>query len=213
METIDILVKLGEYQYMQKLIKDGELYLRPISEFTKMDSTCGIGDQYENMTSYSAPKAPSIKIVFKDGTEFPLSESARITYGERSCKKYLIYSMAMVDFVKNGEALTIKYPDVLNMIGAEYDTMVMIFNPKEFIKRIEGAINDDWGMECKPVNYYAEKDVILKTLTPFDKRDSYSHQKEFRFCFDCDIDKPFSLKIGNIEDIAQIIQAKQICKV
>lgn len=207
MEEIELLMKLGEYQYMKKLIKDGELYLRPISDFAKMDSAYGIGDKYENMTSSLCPKDPSIKIISKDGTELSLSKNARITYGEHSLTDYLIYSMSMVKFIKNGDILTLKHPDTLNKTGSCYDTIVIIFNPQEFIRRIERAMNNNWGMECKAVNYYPEKDIILKKLTLFDKRECYSHQNEFRFCFDCDINKPFSLQIGNIEDIAQIKQA------
>lgn len=205
---IELLVKLGEYQYMERLIKDGELYLRPMSDFAKMESGNGIGDKYENMESFISPKDPSIKIIFKDGTEFPLSKSSRITYGEHACNDFLIYSMAMIDFVQSGNTLKLKYPDELNKIGSDYDTIVVVFNPQEFIRRISQAIDNSWEMECKAVNYYPEKDVILKELSPFDKRECYSHQKEFRFCFDCDIKHPFSLKIGNLEDIAQIIQAK-----
>ena len=79
-----------------------------------MDSNDGIGDKYENMISYLSPKDPSIKIVFKDGQEFALSKNARITYGKHSCVDYLIYCMSMIDFVRNGDNLTIKSPENLN---------------------------------------------------------------------------------------------------
>ena len=52
--------------------------------------------------------------------------------------------------------------------------------------------------------------IVLKELGPFDKRESYANQKEFRFCFECNINIPYSLKIGNLEDIAQIVQAKPV---
>lgn len=211
MEETQLLAKLGEYQYMERLIKNGELYLRPMSEFTKMDSDNGIGDKYENIISYSSPKEPSIKIVLPDGSEFPLSKEARITYGEHSGIDYLIYCMSMIDFVKNGDILSIKNPGSLNKIGSEYDTMIIILDPNQFINRIKKAIALlTWKMKYSPVNYYPEKDVALKNLTPFDKRDCYSHQNEFRFCFDCNINKPFCLQIGSIEDIAQIVQAKPV---
>lgn len=67
-----------------------------------------------------------------------------------------------------------------------------------------------WRITYKPINYYPEKDVAFHELSPFDKREIYSYQNEFRFCFDCNINKPYSLKIGNIEDIAQLIQVQPI---
>ncbi|WP_068688391.1 hypothetical protein [Culturomica massiliensis] len=210
MEEITLLAKLGEYQYMAKLIKDGELYLRPMSDFAKMDSVNGIGDKYENVTSYVSPKNPSIKIQLKDGREIPLSESSKITYVEHDCCDFLIYSMVMIDFIKTRETLKLKHPDELNKIGSGYDTLVIIYDHNEFIKRIKQAINNQWSMECRPVNYYPEKDIVLKELGPFDKRESYANQKEFRFCFECNINIPYSLKIGNLEDIAQIVQAKPV---
>jgi hypothetical protein len=159
MEEITLLAKLGEYQYMEKLIKDGELYLRPMSDFAKMDSVNGIGDKYENVTSYVSPKNPSIKIQLKDGREIPLPESSKITYVEHDCCDFLIYSMVMIDFIKTRETLKLKHPDELNKIGSGYDTLVIIYDHNEFIKRIKQAINNQWIMECGPVNYYPEKDI------------------------------------------------------
>ena len=146
MEEITLLAKLGEYQYMEKLIKDGELYLRPMSDFAKMDSVNGIGDKYENVTSYVSPKNPSIKIQLKDGREIPLSESSKITYIEHDCCDFLIYSMVMIDFIKTRETLKLKHPDELNKIGSGYDTLVIIYDHNEFIKRIKQAINNQWSI-------------------------------------------------------------------
>ncbi len=218
MEEIQLLAKLGEYQYMERLIKEGELYLRPMSDFIKMDSNNGIGDKYENMISYLSPKDPSIKIVFKDGQELALSKNARITYGEHSCVDYLIYCMSMVNCVRNGDILTIKSPNKLNKIGSSYDTIVIVLDNKKFIERIINVIQESsWRITYKPINYYPDKDVVLHKLGPFDKREIYSYQNEFRFCIDCNINKPYSLKIGNIEDIAELIQVQptidKACKV
>lgn len=211
MEKIQLLVKLGEYQYMERLIKNGELYLRPISEFTKMDSRDGIGYRFESMITYSCPEDPSIKIMFLDGSEFSLSKKSRITYGDHSGIDYLIYCMSMVDFVKNGDFLTIKNPNNISKIGSGYDTMIIILDTNQFINRIRRAIlSFPLKMVFSPVHYYSEKNITLKNLTPFYKRKCYSYQNEFRFCFDSNIDKSFCLHIGNIEDIAVIVRAKPI---
>jgi len=210
METIQLLAKLGEYQYMKRLIKYGELYLRPISDFTKIENKGGIGDKYENMISYCSPKDPTITILSKNGEKIQLPPSARIVYGEHSDRNNLVYCMTMVDFNKD-DTLTIKDSENINKIGSNYDTMVLIYNQNKLFARIEDAAKKlSWEIEYKCVNYYPEKNIIKKNLTAFDKRNSYSYQKEFRFCFSSYDDKPRTLTIGNIEDIAVIIKAQPI---
>ena len=53
--------------------------------------------------------------------------------------------------------------------------------------------------------YYKEIDILKNDLTPFHKRNSYSPQKEYRFCIS-NFETPMTFEIGNIEDIATLIQ-------
>lgn len=213
MNTIKILAKLGEYQYMERLLKFGELYFRPLSEIIKMDETNGIGDKYENIVYYCSPMNPIAKMVFPDGNELLLPHSTRYKYSEHSQINYIIYSMTVVDFYKNKKSFRISKPEYLDNIGSNYDTIVLISNYHEFINRVEKAVQIQFEeMKYGPVDYYKEIDTIKDDLTPFHKRISYSPQKEFRFCIS-NFDTPVIFEIGNIEDIATLIQLQPITTV
>ncbi|MDD3507734.1 MAG: hypothetical protein PHY27_04850 [Parabacteroides sp.] len=206
MNTIKRLAKVGEYQYMERLFKFGELYFRPLSDFIKMEETYGIGDKYENMASYCSPTNPILKMKFPDGNEFSLPPSSRINYGEHSQTNYIIYSMTVIDFYKDKESFRISNPENLERIGSNYDSIVIISNYNEFINRIKIAVQIQFEeIQYGPVEYYKEIDILKNDLTPFHKRNSYSPQKEYRFCIS-NFETPMTFEIGNIEDIATLIQ-------
>jgi len=210
MNTIEGLAKVGEYQYMERLLKFGELYFRPLSDFIKMEETYGIGDKYENMLSYCSPINPTLEFKFANGNVngnvFPLPTSTRIKYGKHSQINYIIYSMTVIDLYKNKESFKISNPENLERMGSNYNTIVLIHNYNEFINRIKKAVKIQFEeMQYGRVEYYKEIDVIKDDLTPFHKRNSYSHQKEFRFCIS-NFDTALILEIGNIADIATLIQ-------
>ena len=62
----------------------------------------------------------------------------------------------------------------------------------------------------QPVNYFPEKDIARKIITPFDKREKYSYQNEFRILIECDLHTPLLIKLGSLEDIATIVYAKPL---
>jgi len=210
-DDVELFAKLGERKYMKRLLKYGELYFRPLHEFAEMDEMDGIGDKLETAINYTSPLNPEITLRSQDGWEFKLSKGARISYHmhDRS-KGGHIYSMLILDceYITN-DHLRIKNQNELSQIGHNYGSMVIICDCETFISRITQKI-DELGYELyyAPVSYYPEEDVINKTVSPFEKREKYSYQKEFRFIVDCGLKDSFVLQIGNIEDIATLTHKK-----
>lgn len=209
MESILLLVKLGEYRYMRRLYEDGELFLRPITDFCRMDEDDGIGDRFENVASFRCPPDPEITLNFPS-SNIVLPPSSRIMYAEYCDISGFVYSMSIVDWrVDEAKNAKIINPDALNRIGIGYDTMVVVTDCKQFIERVCAAANKDgFDMSWGPVKYYPEKDCILDDLTPFHKRDKYAYQKEFRFFLESEYTSPLTLHIGNMADIAFIYRVK-----
>lgn len=210
-KEIQLLSKIGEYQYMKNLLTDGELYFSPLKRFAAMESTGGIGDKFETAVMYNYPPNPEITIKIGE-QEIPLGKGAKIEYHQLDPdKRGHIYCMSKVDFVYiDKDTLKLKYPENIEDLGVGYDTMIVITNPKEFFKRICNKISE-MGYDCEydSVSYFPEKDIAHKNVTPFDKRERFSYQSEFRIYIDCDRTDSFIVSIGNIEDIAMLLHKGQ----
>lgn len=204
MKEIKLLCKIGEFQYMSRLLKQGEIYARPLSDFSEMEEDHDIGDKYEISTKHASP--PICKITLETKTRsMPLASSTKIEYGESDLDKSgHIYSLAMIDFVWiNKTELKIKNPELIDRIGNNYDSIVIIHKPYLFFERIRKHINEmGYGISYGPVNYYSQEDSYPINITPFDKRDKYSYQSEHRIFIDYNSQKPYPFCIGSIEDIA-----------
>lgn len=206
-KEIQLLAKIGEYQFMQKLLKDGELYFSPLKRFAEMEATGGIGDKFETAIEYNCPPNPEITVKIGE-TEIKLHEGAQIEYHAHDHdKRGHIYCMSKVDFIYVDEdTVKIKYPQNIEDLGVGYDSMIVITNPKEFFKRICNKISEiEYDCEYDSVSYFPEKDIVRKKITLFDKRERFSYQNEFRIYIDCDRVDSFIVSIGNIEDIAMLL--------
>ncbi len=89
------------------------------------------------------------------------------------------------------------------------DSFLVIFNPKEFLNRIDTAIKNlnktyYWSL----VRYYDEK-THNGDLDVFYKPTKFEHQNEFRIFVNNEEKKPLILEIGSIEDISEIFEIKE----
>ena len=184
MNTIKFLAKVGEYEFMQKLYENGELYFRPLSEFIKMEEKDGVSDKFENLNYYCSIEPASLKMMLSNKVEFSLPNATLLKFAEHSPINRIVYCMTFVNIVKDNETYYILERENLCKINSKYDTLVVIHNEKEFINRIIKAVPKQleeliYGL----VDYYPEINTLKQNLTPFDKRSSFSYQKELRFCF------------------------------
>ena len=89
------------------------------------------------------------------------------------------------------------------------DTFLVIFNPKEFLSRIDKAMKRNnlyykWGL----VNYYDDQNQEGE-LGIFYKSNKFKHQNEFRIFVENELKSPLILNIGNIEDICEIFKIEE----
>lgn len=203
MKNERLLAKLGRRCHMERLIAYGELYMSPIGTFRTIEQTGGIGDPYENYRSYLNPANPTITIHLPSGEQLRLSDRSRIVYGERSEAPGSIYCLTSIDRSKLGtpEALT-----EIKRIGTGYDTMILLLDCPEFLRRVERRLQEvGYEMYDGFVTYYKETDAVHEKLTPFHKRERFSYQHEYRIYAECTERNPWILSIGSLEDIAMLI--------
>lgn len=212
----NVIVKAQKYEYMRKFLLNGEMYMNTLQTFVNMDESDGIGDKFENSTSFIHYKSLNAILKLKNGEEISIHPSSVKVREFVDTNIGNIYSMALVDcniINHNGQyVFSIESLDTLNTIGKDYDTIVVISDPVEFISRCERCVRD-MGFELyhNPVEYFSDEDYNKRIeITPFKKRDKYKSQREFRLFVDFNINEPVILRIGNISDIAFLVHKSGI---
>lgn len=193
------LVKVGNEFFMKKLLEDGDVFMRTLEYYRKLendgaDCSDGRGDAYEGVDAIT--QATSIIV---GDVEVPVSFTIRHNFpqGHRG----LIYCLYGVynDAYSNGKLIL---PDEMKAMG---DSAVVITDPMAFIDRcVTAARKAGAGRTAAgSVGYYNETQGDF-FLSPFFKRQKFVNQSEYRFYIPCNNKDDFTLKIGSIEDIADI---------
>ncbi len=203
-----LLVKFGEFRFIQKMLAEGELYFRPLAYFAKTDRQFGIGDALETALDYYCPPSPRITLRLNDGRDFEWNEGARIEYHRTDeAKEGHIFCMSMVDWMIEPPKLRIAEPGKMPRIGQNYDAMVVVIDARAFVRRVKRELSAaGYRVLYRPVEYYPEKNHCRETVGPFDKRERYSGQREFRFLFYGGGEDPMAVRIGFLHDIAVLVR-------
>ena len=213
----NVIIKMQKYEYMRRFLLYGEMYMNTLQAFVRMDETNGIGDKFENSISYINYKPLHAIFKLNNGIDLKLHPTCIKVREFVDTNIGNIYSMALVDCdiqTKNNQfQFSIKSIDRINSIGSDYDAIVVILNPKEFLSRCERTVqNMGYKLYYDLVEYFSDKEFNKKIeITPFMKRDKYKSQKEFRLFVDFNSNEPQLIKIGNISDIAFLIHKNGIC--
>ena len=188
---------------------NGEVYCKSIDYFTESESKDLRGDKYEGSAYLKQIK----NLTFKhEGNVFASALSGQL-YGRNPKEKgniFCLYGISSdhIDFEnKTTQKLNV------DIDGVSFaDTAVLIYDPIEFIRRVEKVVQN-MGFECdfSPVIYYDEKSYEGE-LTPFHKRMEYKSQSEVRFWIPNKLEGDLRINIGNISDISGIFPKEMMTK-
>lgn len=209
-----ILAKFGSLEHMTRLLKYGEVYISPRNRFAKMDA----GQRGDPDEGYSwivtAEAQPTATITIPHTGEklsFPLQRISRsaehndfgvyCTTGLEAGAYSPEAPKATLEQLDDGKAKIWCRKDM-----SEFGSWAVVFKDSNaFARRVNAAAKSRWiGMSLHPVEYVRSEAGVLN-LGPFQKRDTYSHQAEWRFLFHKTIREPFMLRLGSIEDIAILV--------
>jgi hypothetical protein len=209
-------VKIGDFEYMDRLLRLGELYFRPLRDFSKMEE----GQRGDSLEGYgriitieanpivtiqpTLPVVPSFKV-----------RPERIALGGSHARKG-IYCMSLLctapayDRENPCNAITlIKSGFILHFCTAltEFgEWAVVLWNPEEFSKRLRNCLGLlNFGYHANEVEYVESINGILK-LDAFKKLSKFQHQSEWRIVTQDDANIPFTIRIGSLEDIAYLVK-------
>ena len=193
--SISRLIKFGQKEHLESLLKRGEIFMNNIEYFRKYEEDMPEhlrGDKFECFDLISQHN-----VAFIDNN--PLWKVDDITiFGDSNTWTGYLFCMYAVHSNRISEPIDKRMLD----FG---DYALIIYHPLEFINRIKRYCNDNCMIaNCFPIIYYDEmsKDGLL---LPFNKRRKYSYQNEARVYIHSSSPKTnLTLNIGSIEDIAKI---------
>jgi hypothetical protein len=201
-----MFLKFGKREYMNSLVTKGEVFLNTRKFYSDIDDV-EIGDYWEGIDAIMQTDRISISYINKVHWQ-TLALDTPIALSDDSKVKgniYCMYGIRLNHF--NEEPLLHNIPTQVTCNFG--DTMVLI-KPTEFLDRIKAELKKQgYSFESRFVEYYNEKEID-GAVNPFQKRNIFSHQSEYRIFVANNKDEPIKITIGSIEDIAQVINGKMI---
>jgi hypothetical protein len=200
-QTIYCLLKFGEKQHIQAFRSDGLLYMKPLAEFTKLESDMARGDCFEGTTRIVQSKHVG-EFIFDTGklglgkfTAKPSDFAGPVRIGLHKTASCNVYCMFAVTRPVHGELVSIQ-----NL--AFGDSFVLVLNPTEFLRRVVDAAKDAGisYLEHRLVEYYDAEEYSGETGR-FRKRSMFAYQNEFRIVVEPGSDTPRNLILGSLSDI------------
>lgn len=190
---VNALFKFGERHFMERLLKEGELYMRPIPAFKSMEKHEAREDKAEGTVQCFQPSKVTLSVEM-DGKYEPIKGiCSPILLGHPNMADFNIYCMY---------GLLDKKVDPRNRKFG--DTFVVFTQANEFIARVKNKLTVlGYEHDCRLVEYVDEKQY-QGVMGPYRKFDRLSYQNEARFLVKSLLRKDLTVKIGSIEDIAYL---------
>ena len=202
------LVKIGKKEHMERLLKYGEVYMNS-KKFFRDHENAEIGDTYEGalyiengrVTKYRKKiNNEKLYCMWHINSMFPLH-------------KDIVHSI-VYDKTTGKRTISLDFRELSGFTPGEDAYMVVIHNVKEFNERFSKACKKakaNFVKHCV-VTYYDEYAINPnKRFSPFHKRKRYEKQQEIRYLAYKDTNKPLTLKLGSLEDIAGIYNVNEVC--
>ena len=203
-------LKFGSEKNSRDLYENGTIYFNTIDYFQILEEQELRGDNYEGTTvinNYHEYENVKYQIKFQDREEpieiHPTELHVREYMTETLGNLYSLFSIKTPDiFVENYQ--------IDKRVKKFGDYFVMIKDLPRFLENIYSTLtNLKISYKSGVVRYYDKKRVNGE-ITFFDKSLEYEYQKEFRIFIVNKKNNPFSIKIGSLEEYAELFPIEAI---
>jgi len=209
-KSITHILKIGQQQYMDLLLNEGELYFDTVESFKKIDLNSERYDKHEGAIEIEQITWLKIQTETGQTLEFSydasnniLSSAFLLTHEDIKKGNIFCCTGITLESKENFYKLDNRFQD----FG---DTVVLITNPNEFFSRIENELKRrKIEYLIRYVTYYNPKEYEGK-LTIFHKIQSLSYQQEIRIWVENYTGEPFQLYIGSLSDIAVKFKLEEV---
>jgi hypothetical protein len=204
-------IKFGRQEHMEPLLKEGALYFETLKYFRDLvDGGELRGDPDEALSEvYYGPQFTEFTMTGEDRRVFDLLDplngvqAARAQFrysGAEGLNVYCLYAVTPQSVYIDPRCLK---------FGTHY---VLIRDKHEFLKRVCRAHKSDSTFQAIKMDLvrYVDEGVHSGEFAPFCKYKPYAYQSELRIVLSPASSKPFMLRIGSIDDIAEIGFSKDL---
>lgn len=213
MNKIYCFVKLFQSESHREDFLSGNLYMNTLKFFKGYEEQeeSNVGDKHEAPMAWLQPGQFIMKL---DGVELPEEDGAGPMLIQNNAHDrlnvlclYSIHDCDIPNMKQDGFESFVEKQMLSDQAEKLGKFSVVITNTCQFSAKVLDGIRrlnvDGWaGL----VDYYDSETfhgIFDKSRAAFNKRDSYEHQREYRFAIDRenDEDKPFTLEVGSLRDI------------
>jgi len=197
-------LKFGAATHMKALLREGLIYCNTVRYFQRLEQDQLRGDSFEGLCHFFRLSTHDLYVA----DTLIADPGGTISITRRADLRKNIFCVYSV-------GTNLGFIDHLNFRFG--DMCVFINNPPEFNRRIEIALRalkprGQINVEGQLVKYVDRKNYD-GPVGPFVKFDEFAYQSEFRYVMSPGIGRPFSFRIGSIEDIATAFEPKMVNRV
>lgn len=199
-----MFLKFGQESHIKDMYENGTIYMNSIQFFRTIEDCELRGDMYEGISNIKNLPSGQIEIPEFGFKGNYLALQLRQSYKTVTGNIFSLYCVSSHGWTNPED---FKIDTKIEGFGSH---CLVILNNREFLSRIETALN------LKGVEYthnfieYYDKDKVDRDITLFEKPLEFEYQKEFRFYVKRMSTTPFMFQIGSLKNIAEIHPARHI---
>lgn len=208
--TCYLLVKIGRKEHMERLLKNGEVYMNS-TKFFRDHKNAEIGDTYEGALYIENGRVAKYRKKISKEKLYCMWNINSLLPLHQDIVHSIVY-----DETTGKRTVNLDFRELSGFTPGEDTYMVVIRDVKEFNERFYRACKKAKAdfVKHSVVTYYDEYTINPnKRLSPFHKRKRYEKQQEIRYLAYKDTNKALILKLGSLEDIAGIYNVNEFCLV
>ncbi|MHB8793174.1 MAG: hypothetical protein ACYC6O_07530 [Thermoleophilia bacterium] len=196
------LFKFGRREHIEELIREGLLFMNPVSYFRTLENDLLRSDKEEGATGCFPASGAKLNIEVNGQWEEIATINGSIITSDGSYKTTNIFCMYSLMTSANGHI------DERNF--AFGDTCVVLKDADDFLQRVDSsARRNNIDIEHRLVSYVS-RETYRGAMDAFTKFSYFAYQSEFRIAIASDNNQPFSLRVGDLTDISILGAACEI---
>ena len=210
------LIKLGKEEHMLRYIEEGELRFSTAMEFSHMkEGDNKIADKNEGSIFHDIKDLYAAELIVDNDSEiiygkpFKLADNASARFTTPYIQRIPFHCLYVYQRPPINEVVKLdNYEQICNDFPS-YDMAVVIYNPLEFLKRLESKFEIYADYVTYTDSTPCEEDIKNRIRYLYYKREQYKDQNEFRISLpQINIESPEIYRIGSLLDIAYCLPLK-----
>lgn len=208
-DRILALSKFGKRDHIEEFVRDGLLFMNPLSYFVRLENDGPRADRNEGL-GYLIPGKGVTLSVKQEGKYVKIADlMGPICASHEDDLKANVFCMYALCMSQT--------QSLIDSRNKEFgDTFALLKDSDEFLRRVDAAANQTGFTLRKEIVKYIDRKVYNGPMGIFKKNSEFSYQSEFRIALVPGTGEPYSLKVGNLSDITvtgELVRINELLRV